>query len=126
MSDDNKPSGAPPRFVVELSAEEPTIIGAAPPPAARPAKTIIGMASPNLIQRQGPRPQRPTPVGPPPAPTVIVREPGSAPVPMPAQQPMPAQPGTMAKGTPPPAPAIVSAPASPPAAGTSPQVSANT
>jgi serine/threonine protein kinase len=89
---------------VEINADEPTIVGAAPPPVQTSRKTVIGVSSPPTLHRQ----ERPTPQVPPSS-TVVA---GSAgwPLPLPAQsmsQPLPAQPGTMAKGTPPPGPAIV-------------------
>jgi hypothetical protein len=90
---------------VELSAEEPTIVGAAPPvPATR--ATVIGVASPPTLHRT----HRPTPGIP------VVGTIG-APMPQPAQ-PLPAQPGIMAKGTPPPGPAFVTPPVAPPVAPT--------
>jgi serine/threonine protein kinase len=81
---------------LELNAEEPTIVGAAPPiPASR--ATVIGVSSPPTLHRA----ERP-------APSVVVGTSGS-PLPLPAQ-PLPAQPGIMAKGTPPPGPAIIASP----------------
>ena len=82
-----------------------TVVGAAPPAPAPPARrTVIGVSTPPTVQQ---RAHRPTPALPPSVAASVVSGStvmaGSAGAPL----PVPAQPGVMAKGTPPPAPAIV-------------------
>src|SRR5213075_3030423 len=67
--------------------------------------TVIGVSSPPTVVQ---RPARPTPSVAPGAPMVAGH--AGAPLPLPAQ-PLPAQPGVMTKGTPPPGPALMQPPA---------------
>ena len=84
----NDASGAPlPQgAVISRQPEDATFVGAAPAPVR---KTIVGVSSPPTIQRTAQ------------AATIVAGNAGT-PLPLPAQsmQPLPAQPGTMAKGTP--------------------------
>ena len=91
----NQAGDAPPRHapIVELNAEEPTIIGAPPPGVQVARKTVIGVPSPAAVTRVA----RPTPGVPTSAP--VVTSAAGTPLPLPAQ-PVPAQPGVIAKGTP--------------------------
>jgi serine/threonine protein kinase len=110
--------GAPPRKAdagIARRPEDPTIIGDAQDGAGF-SSTLVGVSSPPTVHRAE-RPARPArQAAPPPiaanaaANATFVAGSAGGPMPVPAQ-PVPAQPGVMAKGTPPPAPAVVAPPA---------------